>query len=111
MFKYPNFSVSYESGIDNVPRFDAHVEVYSKNKSVKVQFDTPFVKGLPINLHISENDSGVYKETTLRVTYEDPYTVELKKLYDFVTAGTPVKTTLDDSKHDLEIFGMFLRAL
>lgn len=111
LFKYPNFSVSYESGIDNVPRFDAHVEVYSKNKSVKVQFDTPFVKGLPINLYIAENDGGVYKETTLRMTYEDPYTVELKKLYDFVTTGVPVKTTLDDSADDLKVFGMFMKAL
>ncbi|KAH7112928.1 hypothetical protein B0J11DRAFT_183741 [Dendryphion nanum] len=111
LFKYPNFTVSYESGIDDVPRFDAHIEVYSKRKTVKVQFDTPYVKGLPIFLHIVENDSGIYKETTQRLTYEDPYTLEMRRLYEWATAGTPVKTTLEDAEKDLDVFGMILKAL
>ncbi|EEY22427.1 myo-inositol 2-dehydrogenase [Verticillium alfalfae VaMs.102] len=79
LFKYPGFTVSYESGIDNNPRFDAHLEVYSNTKSVRLQYDTPYVKGLPVTMHIAENDDGAYKETTIRKTYEDPYTHELKE--------------------------------
>ncbi|KAH7174156.1 oxidoreductase, partial [Fusarium flagelliforme] len=54
LFKYENFTVSYESGLDNVPRFDAHLEVYSANKTVRLQYDTPYVKGLPVTMHIIE---------------------------------------------------------
>ncbi|KAI6783998.1 uncharacterized protein J7T54_004544 [Emericellopsis cladophorae] len=109
LLKYPTFTVSYESGIDNIPRFDAHIEIYSASKSVRVQYDTPYVKGLPITMHVSENANGAYKETTIRKTYEDPYTIELRKLYGMVVRGDSVKTTVADAMDDLVLFGMIMR--
>lgn len=108
--QYPTFAVTYESGIDNVPRFDAHIEVYSWQKSVRVNYDTPFVKGLPVTMTVRENDRGVYKETTSRRTYEDPYTLEMKELYEMVVNGKPVKTTAKDAREDLKIFQMIMKA-
>lgn len=110
ILQYPGFSVTYESGIDNIPRFDAHIEVYSLNKSVRVVYDTPYVKGLPITMVICENVDGVYKESTVRKTYEDPYTLEMKELYQMVVSGKPVKTTTKDAKEDLKIFRMIMKA-
>ncbi|EGY17041.1 myo-inositol 2-dehydrogenase [Verticillium dahliae VdLs.17] len=69
LFKYPGFTVSYESGIDNNPRFDAHLE------------------GLPVTMHIAENYNGTYKEATIRKTYEDPYTHELKEWWNSTYNG------------------------
>jgi hypothetical protein len=111
IFQYSGFNVVYESGIDNIPRFDAHIEVISQDKSVKIQYDTPYVKGLPTNIYISENDNGVYKETNLRVTYEDSYTQEMMELYEWYTAEKDLKTTVSDSKDDVTIFGMLMKAL
>ncbi|KAH6621710.1 hypothetical protein C7974DRAFT_473190 [Boeremia exigua] len=108
LFKYPKFTVSYESGIDNIPRFDAHIEIYGLNKTVKIQYNTPYVKGLPTTMHVSENIDGVFKETTIRRSYEDAYTLELKELWQLVTEGKPVKTTPEDALHDLEIFSMIM---
>lgn len=88
MFQYPGFSVTYESGIDDIPRFDAHIEVYSLKKSSRVIYDTPYVKGLPVTLLTRENVDGTYKESIVRKTYEDPYTVEMKELYDMVARGS-----------------------
>lgn len=111
LFQYPGFAVTYESGIDAVPRFDAHLEVYAQKKSVKVQYDTPYVKGLPITLTVCEKDeSGGYKETFVRKTYEDPYTIEFKKFYDLVVHGVEVKTTASDAANDLTIFAMIMKA-
>lgn len=107
--KYPGFTVSYESGIDNIPRFDAHLEVYSANKTVRVQYDTPYVKGLPITMHIVENVDGAYKESTIRRTYEDAYTLEMKKLWQMVVEGEAVKTTAKDALQDIELFGMLMK--
>ncbi|KAJ4297627.1 hypothetical protein N0V90_005520 [Kalmusia sp. IMI 367209] len=109
LFRYPGFTVSYESGIDNVPRFDAHIEVYGTNKTVKVQYDTPYVKGLPITMHIAENVDGAYKETKMRKSFEDPYTREMKKLWELVAEGKPVKTTAQDALQDLEVFTMAMQ--
>lgn len=111
MFQYPSFAVSYESGIDEVPRFDASIEVFGGRKTVKVCFDSPYVKGLPTTMHIREKlEDGSFRESMVRKTYEDAYTLEMKELYDVVMNGKPIKTTSEDAKKELEIFGMIMTA-
>ncbi|EXJ84358.1 hypothetical protein A1O3_05025 [Capronia epimyces CBS 606.96] len=110
ILQYPSFSLTYESGIDEIPRFDAHIEVYSITKSVRVVYDTPYIKGLPVTMLVRENVDGVYRETSLRRTYEDPYTLEMKELYGMVVHGQSVKTTAEDAKEDLRIFQMIMKA-
>jgi hypothetical protein len=100
--------VSYESGIDNIPRFDAHIEVHSLNKTVRVQYDSPYIKGLPTTMHILENVGGTFKETIVRKTYEDAYTLEMKELYDTLTGEKSIKTTAADAREELDIFKMIL---
>ncbi|KAJ5788522.1 hypothetical protein N7457_003512 [Penicillium paradoxum] len=111
LFQYPSFAVSYESGIDEVPRFDASIEVFGGNKTVKVCFDSPYVKGLPTTMHIREKlEDGSFRESLVRNTYEDAYTLEMKELYAFVVEGKPAKTTAEDARKDIEIFGMIMKA-
>lgn len=110
LFQYPGFAVSYESGMDSVPRFDAHIEIYAQDKSVRIQYDTPYVKGLPTTLHIREKADKGYCETMFRRTYEDPYTLQLKELYEWVVHGAPVKTTAEDALNDSKIFQMIMQA-
>ena len=59
---------------------------------------------------ICENMDGSYKESTIIKTYEDPYTLEMKELYQMVANGKAVKTTATDARRDLEIFQMIVRA-
>lgn len=110
IFHYPTFSVTYESGINDVPCFDAHIEVYSTTRSVRVKYDSPYVKGLPVTMLVRENADGAYQETTIVRTYEDPYTLEMKELYDMVANGKAAKTTARDAKEDLKIFQMIMKA-
>lgn len=82
LFQYPGFAVSYELGVDSVPRFDAHIEIYSEQKQVRIQWDTPYVKKknpYDVASH-RECDDGL-KETTIQRTYEDLYPLKLKELY------------------------------
>ncbi|KAK3056675.1 hypothetical protein LTR09_002468 [Extremus antarcticus] len=111
-FRYPEFVVHYESGIHDVPIFDASIEVFSKAKQVKIMWDSPFIKGLPVTMRIREaaDEGGALKETTIRKTYEDPYTVEMRELYALVAEGKAVKTTVEDAAKDLRIFQMVMKA-
>ena len=111
MFQYPGFAVHYESGIHDVPIFNAHIEVFSMKKQVKVKYETPFVKGLPITMTVREDvdGTGALKETIVRKTYEDAYTLELRELYALATEGKPVKTTAEDAAKDLKIFQMIMK--
>ena len=102
--------MTYEPGLESVPRFDAHIEVYSATKNVRVQYDSPYIKGLPITMHVQENIDSGFKESVIRRTYEDPYTTEMKELYAMMTDGKAIKTTAEDAKKDLETFRMLVRS-
>lgn len=111
IFQYPGFAVAYESGVDQVARFDASIEVFGDTKTVKVCIDTPFVKGLPTTMVVKETTpEGGYKESTIRRTYEDPFTLEMKEVYEWVVDGKAPKTHPADARQDLEILGMLLKA-
>lgn len=111
MFRYSGFSVTYESGLINIPEFDAQIEVYSQNKIVRIQFDTPYVKGLPVVMTIKERigETG-FQERKVRKTYMDPYTMELLELHKCVIEGKEPKTSALDARKDIELFQMILKA-
>lgn len=108
---YDKFSVTFETGTDAQGRFDAHVEVYSRTKSVKVQYDTPYIRHLPTSLLISETAGETYTESVIRPTYTDPYTLEMHHLYDVITQNLDPKTTPEDYKQDLALFKMIMDAV
>ncbi|BGO88959.1 hypothetical protein NBRC10512_005713 [Rhodotorula toruloides] len=112
LFDYGDFTAKYETGIDEVADFDAHIEVFGDNKRLKLAYDTPYVKGLPITLEIKETDSsGHYSSRTIRPTYKDAYTLELEQLYEAVVHGKPVKTDPKDAEKELGVFEMVMTAL
>lgn len=117
LFKYDTFSVTYESGINDIPVFDACIEVFSHNKSVKVNYDSPYVKGLPVTLTIREkiegrpgSESSGFQERVIRRTYEDAYTLEYEALYECVVGEKTPKTTAADARKDLDLFAMVMKA-
>src|SRR5205823_6463298 len=42
-FDYGSYICQFETGIDMIARFDASLEVYSTDKIVRVDYDTPYV--------------------------------------------------------------------
>ena len=104
------FSATYETGIDAVARFDSHLAVYGDKKTVSIQYDTPFVKGLPIKVRVDERnefDEVVTRE--ILSSYDDAYTAELTELHACLTEGREIKTTAEDAINDLRLFRMFYR--
>ncbi|BGP19001.1 hypothetical protein JCM10213_009290 [Rhodosporidiobolus nylandii] len=112
MLEYDGFTATYESGVDQVPDFDAHIEVIGDGKRLKLKYDTPYVKGLPIVIEIKEADeNGHYVERAVRPTYKDAYTLQHEQLHAALTEGKPWKTTPQDAAEDLKIFDMIMSAL
>jgi len=108
---YGDFSVVYETGLDQVGRFDAHIEVYGGNKTVKVQYDTPYIRHLPVHMTVQETEGETLKTSVIRHTFTDPYTIELKTFYETVIQDRDPKTTPEDFKQDLELFRMITDAM
>ncbi|NOU71386.1 gfo/Idh/MocA family oxidoreductase [Paenibacillus sp. LMG 31458] len=111
IFEYDGFNATFETGMDQQGRFDAHIEVYGENKSVLIQYDTPYIRQLPTTLHISETIGDSFEESTIRPTYKDAYVYELEYFYEVVTKGLQPKTTPEDYLQDLVIFKMIMEAI
>ncbi|KAI7769391.1 hypothetical protein LZL87_012832 [Fusarium oxysporum] len=115
LLDYGNFSVVYESGINDVPVFDAHIELYTPTKIVRVNYDTPYIKALPITVSVREKTLGLngeasLQERTIRTTYEDSYLCELRAWHGYITSGTKPKTSIADARHDVELFRLLMQA-
>jgi predicted dehydrogenase len=115
IFHYRNkdgspFAVTYESGIDNVPRFDAHLAVYGQDKTVSIQYDTPYIKGLPINVRVEETDGNghaVCREVLC--SFQDAYTSEFMEVHDCFVGLKEIKTSAKDAYEDLKLFDMMYK--
>ena len=108
---YENFEVVYEMCVDQQRRFDSHIEIFGDDKTIKVQYDTPYLRNLPTKLLISETCEEGYIEKTIRPTYKDPFTCEIESFYETVTKNIETKTSPEDFRFDLEIFQMILRKI
>ncbi|KAH7073749.1 hypothetical protein BKA63DRAFT_514719 [Paraphoma chrysanthemicola] len=106
-----SFAVTYESGIDAVPDFDAHLAVYGEKKRVLIKYDSPYVKGLPIKVIVQEvNDAGEIQTKEIIGSYEDAYTAEFLELHECLVNGKDIKTTAEDALNDVKIYDLMYSA-
>lgn len=104
-FDYGSYVCQFETGIDNIPRFDAHLEVYGEDRMLRVQYDTPYVRNLPIRLTVTENNgSGGVVERVEQPTWGDAFVSEWQAFYDNVMNHQAPKTSAADFRQDLELF-------
>lgn len=108
---YDGFNATFELGVDRQCRFDAHLEVYGETRSLRVQYDSPYIRHLPTTLTIGETVGDAYRETVVRPTFKDPYTHELERFHEVVTRGITPKTTPEDFMKDLRLFRDVITAL
>ncbi|OXG73217.1 hypothetical protein C348_06179 [Cryptococcus neoformans Gb118] len=110
-FQYETFAAYYEMAIDQIKKFDAHIEVFTDDKHLKVTYDTPYIKGLPITATVLKTlSNGDFSEESIRPTYVDAYTLEYEDLYGCIVHGNKVKTSPTDAMQDLQIFDMIVEA-
>ncbi|HVL26022.1 MAG TPA: Gfo/Idh/MocA family oxidoreductase [Thermomicrobiales bacterium] len=111
LFEYDGFGAVFECGVDEQVRFDAHLEVYGVTRSLRVQYDTPYIRHLPTTLEVNETVGERFHQSVTRPTFTDPYTHELKVFHEVVTTGACPKTTPEDFQEDLRLFRMIVDAL
>jgi len=111
LLDYGDYVVSYETGVDDQLRFDAHLEVYGDSSSFRIQYDTPYVRHLPTTLHLEQSDGDAITRSVRRPHLKDPYTHELEYFHACVTTGTPPKTSPEDFVADLDLFAELVRHL
>ncbi len=111
LLDYEDYVVCYETGVDEQVRFDAHLEVYGDYASLRVQYDTPYVRHLPTTLVLEETSGTGFRRTVSRPELKDPYTHELEYFAQVIADGTTPKTTPEDFVEDLDLFAELIRVL
>ena len=111
IFEYDGYHAVLETGVDEQLRFDAHIEVYGVTKSIRLQYDTPYIRHLPTTLVTTETVGEAFTQTVARPTFKDPYTYELAHFHDVVTGHGVPKTTPEDFMEDLRLFRRIIDAL
>jgi predicted dehydrogenase len=104
-FDYGPFVCGFETGIDEIPRFDAHLEVYGTDKVVRIQYDTAHIRNLPIRLILTENNSsGGVNTLSCHPAWGDPFVSEWQAFYENIVHNRIPKTSPTDFVQDLELF-------
>jgi predicted dehydrogenase len=111
LLEYDGYFVTYETGVDDQVRFDAHIEVYGDTSSLRVQYDTPYIRHFPTTLVVKETDGDGYRESVFRPHLKDPYTHELEYFHAMITEGSTPKTSPEDFVEDLDLFAELIRVI
>lgn len=112
VFDYGDFVCSFETGIDAIARFDAHIEVYGGDRTVRIDFDTPYIRHQPARLTVTEAKTphGV-SECRSHPTRGDAFVTEWRRFHDAIVNGTAIKTTIADARQDLELCARIMEHL
>lgn len=109
-FDYGDYCATLDVGVDMQKRFDCHIEVGGEYKSIKVRYDTPYIRHLPTTLVTAETVDEAYIQSVSRPTFKDAYVFELEQFHGTVTNGRAAKTHAEDSIRDLELFQQIMTA-
>jgi myo-inositol 2-dehydrogenase/D-chiro-inositol 1-dehydrogenase len=108
---YGTFSVTYEYLVDDIARFDAGFEIYGRSAAMKLAFETPYVRNLPMTLTIQSSAADGNAGASVGPFYKDAFTAELEAFHDAIVNGGPNRTPIADSIADFDIFTAILARL
>ncbi len=105
-----SFAVTDWIGNDNVARFDAHSRVSGQAERVSIQYDVPYIKGLPIKglpikgLPIKglptkvcvDGMNGHAVSREILCSFQATYTSNSIALYGCLMGGKEIKTSAED---------------
>jgi predicted dehydrogenase len=111
-FDYGDFVCHFETGIDDIARFGCYLEVYGASQTLRVDYQTPYVRHLATKLNVvtAAPESNLHEET-IQPAFEDNFTREWRAFHRNVTSGSAPKTNPEDYRHDLELFDQIIEKL
>jgi predicted dehydrogenase len=112
MFDYGDYVCMFETGIDDIPRFDAFLEVYGADRVIRVDYDTPYVRNLPIRVTVTQTIDGQNTvNATTHPAWGDAFTEEWRAFHDNVVNGKLPKTSPQDFRNDLVMFSDMIQMM
>jgi predicted dehydrogenase len=109
---YGDFVCHFEIGVDDIPRYDTHIEIYGARHVLRLRWDVPYVRNLPTTLSVLEaDDRGGFSERTVMPEWGDPFVEEWTAFHEHVTSRTQPAMSAADFRRDLDLFGDMVRQI
>lgn len=108
---YGAYVCQFETGVDEIPRFDAHIEVFGATRVLRVQYDTPYVRNLPVRLTVLDAKGGGVVERRIHPEWGDPFVYEWRAFHEHVTTRTQPASSAADFRYDLELFAQMIELM
>ncbi|MGO1074947.1 Gfo/Idh/MocA family protein [Inquilinus sp. CA228] len=111
-FDYGDFICQFETGVDSIARFDAHLEVFTEDAVIRVEYDTPYIRHLPATLRVTGSNSefGVTRSEGFSAR-TDTVAIEWRRLHTHICRDERPKCSLADARNDLVIFRDVISAM
>ena len=112
VLEYDGFLATYEL-VNNqeIVQFDATIEIYQRDRRLKINYETPYIRYQSSILELSEYAKGNAQTTIYGPDYKDPFVNEICEFYDCIASSCKPKTNLKDSLEDLELFQKIIETL
>jgi predicted dehydrogenase len=88
-----------------VPDYTERIAVYCTDRIIELIFPSPYLRHLPTRLRVLSRGSGAPHELEtqeFRTSYEESFREELRAFHDAATSRSPVQTTVEDARRDVE---------
>jgi predicted dehydrogenase len=109
---YGGFACHFEIGVDDIPRYDTHIEIFCARHVLRLRWDVPYVRNLPTTLSVLEaDDRGGFSERKVMPEWGDPFVAEWTAFHEHVTNRTQPAMSAADFRHDLDLFGEMVRLM
>lgn len=110
-FDYGDFVCQFESCIDSIARFDAHIEVYTADQVIRVEYDTPYIRNMPGRLSVLDRDGSGLARQACSLAWKDSFALEWAAFHASVSTGVKPKACLADARLDLVLFRDMIQAM
>ncbi len=108
---YGSFTCSYEIVIDNIARVDAFVEIMGEYQSMKLHYDTPYIRNLPTKLALQKSTENSNEYIIKGPYYDDPFQKQLLHFYDVIVHDAPIFTPIEKAVADIWLAEQILEKL
>jgi len=90
--------------LPGVPDYTERITVYGADRILELTFPSPYLRHLPTRLTArTPGASGGLETAEYRASYEEAFREELRAFHAAATGRTPVQTTAEQARRDVEI--------
>lgn len=106
-FDYGDFICHFETGVDQIARFDACLEVMNDTRIVRLDYDSPFIRHHPARLHMKDAAGSGVTETTMQPPRQDAFVGEWLAFHQALS-GEEVQTDIADATEDMILINQIM---